>query len=79
MSSPQWLACTVAQAVPEVRDSEVLAGYQGGGETESWAARERCCPRAVGGAFLSAGKGWAQPTYRAEKRKVEALLRSLSG
>lgn len=74
------MARTRAQDVPEATGLRGSSGKGGGGEAESWAARERCRLKAEGGAF-PVGRERAWPGYKSGQERVtaHALLRSQLG
>lgn len=74
------MARTGAQDVPEATELRGSNGKGGGGEAESWAARERCRLEAEGGAF-PVGRERAWPGYKSgqERATAHALLRSQRG
>lgn len=81
VSSPQWLAQTVAQAVPEVAGLR-SSGWRGGRGEASPGLLGAVLPQAEGGAFLVAGKGWARPTSegrRARRRTLPSRVRAADG
>lgn len=67
------MARTGAQDVPEATELRGSNGKGGGGEAESWAARERCRLEAEGGAF-PVGRERAWPDYKSGQERGRRTL-----